>query len=98
MAKKSIEEQLNKFIQEFDFHFLSQIFNDLNEIFELYDVTEDNDWVEKQISEKDDLKTIRLIRTAYLLSKLAENHAGRLCTIKSQYPKLYQRLEKYSAI
>lgn len=43
---------------------------------------------------EEDKTNVRLIRTVYLMSKIAESHAGTLVTIKVRFKDLWKRMEK----
>lgn len=91
--KKNIEHELNEFLEEWDVQKLVAFLKDIMPLCELYNVSEDDDWV-KDIVGEDGHKDIRLLRTMYLMSKIAENHSGKLATLRSKFPRLYERMEK----
>jgi len=93
--KQTIEEEINNFLEFWDIEKLASFLRDIIPLLELYEVDEDNDWVKEAIGEEDE-QTIRLIRTAYLMSKIAEFHAAKLCYIKMHFKNLYKRLENES--
>ncbi len=62
-------------------------------LFELYDADEEADWVEKKVG-KENTQNVRIIRTIYLISEIAEMYAGKFCTIKMKCPKLWQKMEE----
>ena len=66
---------------------------DIIPLFELYDVEDENDWVKNAVGEEDE-RNVRLVRTVYLMSKIAEFHAGKLCSLKIHFKDLWQRMEK----
>lgn len=92
MAKKTIEEEINLFIDKWDLVQMNQFLKDLGPVFQLYDVDEENDWVKEAVGE-DGFVTVRFIRTVYLISKIANNHAGRLCLMNVEFKNLWKRLE-----
>ena len=92
---KSIEQEINDFYDLWPVEKFSSFFQDIGEILELYDVDEDDDWVKNAIGKEEDASVIRLIRTAYLFSRLAENHSGTLARIKINHKDLWKRLEEY---
>lgn len=91
--KKNIEHELNEFLEEWDVQKLVAFLKDIMPLCELYNVSEDDDWV-KDIVGEDGHKDIRLLRTMYLMSKIAENHSGKLAILRSKFPRLYERMEK----
>ena len=72
---------------------LISFFYDTAEIIRLYNVTEDDDWVKDIVGEQD-VRNVRLARTALLLSKLAHNHADLLKKVKRTAPGFWQRAER----
>lgn len=66
-------------------------------LFELYDVEDETDWVKDEVGEENE-RNVRLIRTVYLMSRIAEFHTDRLCTLKIKFRDLWRRMEKYGAI
>ena len=97
MAKKSIEQEINGFLQEWDYEQISEFFRYIQPLMELYDITEDKDWVAEQVGE-DDATNVRLIRTVYIMSRMCENFAGRFVTINCKFKDLWLRLEKQNII
>jgi len=63
-------------------------------LLELYNVDEDNDWV-KDVVGDEDVRTVRLIRTVYLVSKLAQKHSGMLSVINIRFKDLWKRMENH---
>lgn len=95
--KKSVEQLINNFLMDWSVDEMTAFIRDLIPIFELYDVDLDDDWVEKEVG-KENERNVRLIRTVYLISKFSENHAGRLCSIKANFPGLWKKMEKIDNI
>lgn len=62
-------------------------------IVELYDVDLEDDWLEQRVG-SEDVDTVRLCRTVYLVSKFCERMSGRIATIKSKYPNIREKMEK----
>lgn len=91
--KKTNEELINLFLEEFDRDDLIKLFEDVFPLFYLYNVTEEDDWL-KEVIKSDEITTIRIIRTVYLVSKIAERHASKLCYLKVHFKDLWKRLEK----
>ncbi len=93
MKPKTIESEINEFLDLWDCAALVSFLKDIIPLFELYDVEDEDDWVKNAVGEGD-TRNVRLIRTVYLVSRIAEFHAGKLCTIKAKHPQLWKRLEK----
>lgn len=93
--KKTIEEEINGFLELWDCKQQIAFLRDIIPLFELYDVEDEDDWVEKEIGgDKENVRTIRLVRSVYLISKMCEFHAGRFCRINMEYKNLWKRMEK----
>ena len=93
--KKTIEQEINEFLESWDCKQQIAFLRDIIPLFELYDVEDEDDWVKEAVGESNE-RNVRLIRTVYLVSKIAEFHAGKLCSIKMNFKDLFLRLEKES--
>lgn len=93
MAKKTIEDEINGFLEIWDFEQLCSFLEDVIHLVHLYDVDEKTDWVREAVGELNETN-VRLIRTVYLISRLAERHAGKLCSASVRYKNLWRKLEK----
>ena len=99
-AKKTIDVKINDFLADWDQVDMKSFLGACGEVFFLYDVDENNDWVRKEISPEStdtDVANVRLIRTIYLVSKMADLYAGKLCNLAMKHPKLWKELENESA-
>lgn len=92
MSKKTIEEEINEFLQVWDCDQQVDFLRDIIPLFELYDVSDEDDWVKNAVGE-DNERHVRLIRTVYLVSRIAEFHAGPLCRINVGFKNLWKRME-----
>jgi hypothetical protein len=93
--KKTVEEDINLFLEDWGPAQLLQFLRSVIPLFELYDVVDEDDWVEKQIGGgKENVRTVRLIRTVYLISRLCEFHTGKMVSTRAKYPELWKRMEK----
>lgn len=88
----NLEEEIPLFYQTFTGEKMVQLFRDFLPLFEMFDVEDETDWGTDLVG-KDNEMTVRLIRAAYLISILAERHAGTLALIKAKHKNLYKRLE-----
>lgn len=95
MARKTLEEEIDSFFDMWGSDEMTQFFEDTLPLCALYDVDfeQEDDWVKDLVGEED-AQNVRMIRTVYLMSKFAERHAGKLCSLKMQYKDLYKRMEK----
>lgn len=93
--KKSLEEEINDFLDVWDCKQQIAFLRDIIPLFELYDVEDEDDWVENKVGGgEENVRNVRLIRTVYLVSKIAEMHSSKLCSIKFNFKNLYQKMEK----
>lgn len=92
MAKKSLEDNVNDFIEMWGYKEQVAFLRDIIPLFDLYNVDDEDDWVRECVGEENELN-VRLIRTVYLISKIAEFHAGRLCMINANFKNLWQKME-----
>ena len=93
--KRDIHTELVEFYETWR---TSDIENFLREcicLFELYDVEDENDWVEKAVGKENEMN-VRMIRTVYLLSRISDFFSGKMCKTNGTHPKLWQRLEKHA--
>ena len=89
---KSLDDQMNSFLDLWDCNQMTAFLRDIIPLFQLYDVDDENDWVRDAVG-KDDEQTVRIIRTIYLISRIAEFHASKLCAIKFDFKNLYLKME-----
>lgn len=92
--KKTLEQEINEFLDTWGMKETTDFLRSIIPLFELYDVEDDERWMKDMEDENE--RNIILIRTIYLVSKIAEFHAGKLCSIKINFKNLYQRIEKES--
>ena len=88
-----MEQLLEDAFNFWDIKKLTSLLADLMELYELYDVDKDN-WLKDKVGEDNELN-VRVVRTLYLISKLAEKHAGALLTFKTKFPKLCDKMEDF---
>ncbi len=93
MPKKSIEQEIEEFVELLDCDHLIQFIADFMPLYELLNVDEAEDWLRDAVGEAD-TQNVRLVQIVYLMSKLAENHSGRLCRLNYQFKGLWKRMEK----
>jgi hypothetical protein len=93
MTKKTIEQEINDFLSSFGEKELISFLRDIIPLFELYDVEDENDWVKDAVGEENE-QNVRLIRTVYLMSRIAEFHTGKLSMIRMRFKDLWKRMEE----
>ncbi len=96
MKKNTIESEINNFLEFWDCNKMMQFLSDIFPLFELYDVDETDDFVKNSVGEFDE-KNVRLIRSVYILSRIAEFHSGKLCYINTKFKNLWKKLENIEA-
>lgn len=92
--KKTLEEEINEFLNLLGCKGIISFLRDIIPMFELYDISDESDWVREQVGVEDE-RNIRLIRTVYLMSRIAEGQAGMLVNLKSRYPKLWEKIKNH---
>ena len=97
MAKKTIEQEINEFLEWWDYEHIGEFFRYIEPLLELYNVTEKEDWVATAVGEED-ARNVRLIRTVYIVSKMCEAFGGRFVSINTRFKHLYKRLEKENVV
>jgi len=93
MAKKTLEDQINGFLEMWDVDRQVAFLRDILPLFELFDVEDEKDWVVEAVGEENQTH-FRLLRTVYIMSVIAEKHAGRLASIRVNFPELWRRMEE----
>lgn len=94
---KSFEDTLAEAFKFVDFSHFKLLIKDLVYIYELYDVDDEDNWLKDAVGEDDEIN-VRIIRTVYLLSRIAENHGSLLIAFKAKFPKLWERIERNNHI
>lgn len=95
--KKSLEQDINDFLECWDCDQMSAFLRDIIPLFELYNVDEESDWLRDAVGDEE-AHNVRLIRTVYLVSRIAEFHAGRLAIIRVRFKDIFRRMEKESVV
>lgn len=93
MINESISKEINKFINLWDCNQMIAFFKQIYPLIELFEVTGKNDWVRDEVGEEN-AQNVRVLKMVYILSKIADMHAGRLCRIKIEHKNLWKRLEE----
>lgn len=95
--KITLEDEINNFFKMWTGNDIIEFLRSTIPLFELYDVEDEDDWVEKEVGgDEENVRNVRLIRTVYLISKIAETHAAKLCKINFHFKHLWKRMEKQS--
>ena len=91
--KITIEQELSLFLEDWTFKKMESFLKEIMGIAELYDVTEEDDWVRDEVG-SEDAGNVRLVKSAYFISRLAEFHTGKLLKVKTDFPRLWERMQK----
>lgn len=93
--KFTIEQEINNFLELWDCKQLMAFWRDCLPLFELFDVEEKDDWVQKEVGgDEENVRTIRLVRMTYLLSRICAFHAGKMCSTNVLHRDLWKRMQK----
>jgi len=97
MANKkcSMQDKINSVLSVIGPEELYTLMEIGNEMFHLYDVDAEHDWVDRGQG-PEDARTIRLTRTAYLLSKMADLFATPLKKIHRANPNCWVEMERFA--
>ncbi len=94
--KKDLNQTINDALDDWDCKQMIAFLRDIIPLFELYDVEDEDDWVEKEIGGgEENVRSVRLIRTVYLVSRIAEFHTGKLVSFKCKYPGLHKKMHEF---
>lgn len=97
MPKKTLEQEINEFLDVWDCPQLISFLKEIIPLCELYDVSDEDDWVRNEVGEGNEV-TVRLIRTVYLISRIAEFHSGKLAISRTCFKNLWLRMKKEALI
>jgi|SRR6185369_3653843 len=90
---QTIEEEINDFLCLWGHEEFRSFLGHVLPIVELYNVDETNDWVRDEVGQEH-TRSVRLARTAYLLSRFAESQASRLFNTNIRFKNLWRRMEE----
>lgn len=94
-SKITLEEQINNFLDVWDEKKTSDFFRDILPLFKLYNITEEDDWLADEVGgDEENVRTIRLLRTVYLMSKLISHFSPVFCELNIIYKGLWEKMEK----
>ena len=95
MARKTLEEDINDFLDIWDEAQLANFLRYILPLIKLYNVDDDNDWVKDIVGgDEENVRTIRLIRTVYLMSKLCDAYSEIFCRTNAAFRRLWEKIEK----
>lgn len=88
----TIEQELIEFFKLWDFEKLSELMRDIIPLVDLFDTRIEKDLVDEFIADQDKQNVV-LIRTAYLISILCDNHYSILSSTKIRHSGFFKRLQ-----
>jgi hypothetical protein len=97
-AKKppTIEAEVNRFLDDIGHKFLWEFLRDVLPLLELYNITEEDDWVKECMEGMDtDIRQVRLASTVYQLSQIADRYGRKLMKLHLDHSGLYERMEEF---
>ena len=95
--KRKLDEEIEDFLEFWGADGLYDFMNQLMPLFDMYNVSEDADWL-SQLVGKDNVTNIRLIRTAYIMSKIADTNSAKLCTANIKFKNLWLKIEEAAGV
>ena len=93
--EKDIEDEILAFMDTWNKTYLEELLRRTIPLYELYDIEDDSDWVEEEVGQQN-VRNVRFVRTAYLISKLCDFLGPRIATTNMRHANLWKKLEKYS--
>ncbi len=91
--KNTLGDDVNGILSLFGPDHLQDIMTQMWELYDLYGRDEEGDWVADAVGEGN-VREVRLARTAYVLSAIADAHSKALGKIKSRFPGFHKQAEK----
>ena len=94
MKKKiTLEQEISLFLESWNLQQMKSFLTEILDIAELYNVEDGDDWVEDKVG-VDNASNVRLVRTVYCISRLAEFHIGKLLKMKVDFPHIWERIKQ----
>lgn len=91
--RRSLEEEINVFLEEWDSEQMVSFLRETIALFELFDIEDEDDWVKEVVGEENS-REVRMIRAVYLISRIAEFHSAKLCKLNIHFKGLWRKMEK----
>lgn len=93
MKKSDINAEIQELFETWDHITLEKFLFLLFPLYEMYDISEDNDWIKNYVGEKH-LSDVCKARTAYFLSKISDFFSGKFSMTKIRHGRLWEQMEK----
>jgi hypothetical protein len=91
MAKKTLEEQIEGFLEIWTMDHQVKFIQDLIPLLEMFNVEEGYDWVEEEVG-KENVVNVRLIKVVMVMSKIIDSYSGTFARAKIEYKDLHRRI------
>jgi len=91
--KKDIETQMVEFTKYFGSKKMVSFIEHLMPLMQVFHTNDQSDWVIDKVGVENE-RNVRLLVVAYIVSKMAENHAGTLVYINIHFKGLWKALEE----
>lgn len=91
--KKTMEDEINEFLQIWSVDDFMKFIEEIADVFSVY-YMQDNEFDTFKGKAEEEIANLRVIKTVYLISRIAELYAGKLCITKMKLPRLYERMEQ----
>lgn len=90
-----IDKEINAFLTEWDAKTFAAFLKDVLPVVEMYDVDDSGKLTVDHLVEGDQhhRDTVIMVRTVYLMSRIADFHAGKLLSLRVAFKGLWKRLE-----
>ncbi len=93
MKNMAINDKAKGILEIFGPEEVIKFVEDVSELYTLYDVDEENDWVAEKVG-AENTREVRLARTAILLSMISETHGKLLDKINRKFPGFWKDAER----
>ncbi len=87
--KKTVNDEINEFLEYWGSEGVVMFMEDVVPLLNMY--SQDTDYLSEE--QCDNERNVRLVRTVYLLSIIAENHATKINYVNSKFMGLSKRIE-----
>lgn len=89
-----IEKKLQEFFEIMPHEKLTRFAEMSAQLLEIFQAYEDCDWDE--IMANEDTRNVKIIRTVYIMSRIAEEYSGVLSIVRVKYKDFWRLLDKIS--
>lgn len=90
---KSVEQEINDFLDIWTFDRMSSFLDMVMHLVKVYDVDEKEDWIADECG-PDNARNVRMLRTVYMMSKIADFHGPTFLRINMEFKDLWKRMKQ----